>query len=89
MPTFAELGHRQLTVSSWIGLSAPKATPAPIVRKVNGALQAALKDGPLLKQLETEGLTAMPNSPEQYAQMVRSDTERWGQLVRSLNLKAN
>ncbi|KQT07575.1 Bug family tripartite tricarboxylate transporter substrate binding protein [Ramlibacter sp. Leaf400] len=89
VPTFAELGHKQLTVSSWIGLSAPKATPAPIVRKVNGALQAALKDGPLLKQLETEGLTAMPNSPEQYAQMVRSDTERWGQLVRSLNLKAN
>jgi len=89
VPTFAELGLRQLTVSSWVGLSAPKGTPATVVRRINGALNAALKDPALLKQLDAEGLTALPSTPEQYAQMVRSDTERWGQLVRSLNLKAN
>jgi tripartite-type tricarboxylate transporter receptor subunit TctC len=89
VPTFAELGYKQLTVSSWVGLSAPKGTPAAVVRKVNAAMQAALKDAAILKQLETEGLTALPSTPEQYTQMVRNDTERWGQLVRSLNLKAN
>ncbi len=89
VPTFAELGYPQLTVSSWVGLSAPKGTPAAIVRKLNGALHAALKDGPLLRQLESEGMTPLTNTPEQYAQMVRTDTERWGQLVRSLKLKAN
>ena len=88
-PTFAELGYKQLTVSSWVGLSAPKGTPAPIVRKVNTALHAALKDAALLKLLETEGLTPLPSTPEQYTEMVRSDTERWSQLVRTLNLKAN
>jgi tripartite-type tricarboxylate transporter receptor subunit TctC len=89
VPTFAELGYKQLTVSSWVGLSAPKGTPPAVVGKLNAALQAALKDGPLLRQLETEGMTALPTTPEQYAQMVRNDTERWGQLVRSLKLKAN
>lgn len=89
VPTFAELGYKQLTVSSWVGLSAPRGTPAAVVRKVNGAVQAALKDHALLRQLETEGLTPIAVTPEQYAEMVRSDTERWGQLVRSLNLKAN
>lgn len=89
VPTFAELGYPQLTVSSWVGLSAPKGTPPEVVQKVNAALQAALKDGPLMKKLEVEGMTALPGTPQQYAQLVRSDTERWGQLVRSLNLKAN
>jgi tripartite-type tricarboxylate transporter receptor subunit TctC len=89
VPTFAELGYKQLTVSSWVGLSAPKGTPAGVVRKVNAAIQAALKDPAMLKQLATEGLTPLPGTPEQYTQLVRSDTDRWGQLVRSLNLKAN
>jgi tripartite-type tricarboxylate transporter receptor subunit TctC len=89
VPTFAELGYPQLTVSSWIGLSAPKGTPAGIVRTVNAALQAAMKDGALLKQLEFEGLTPLAMTPEQYTQLVRSDTERWGQLVRTLHIKAN
>lgn len=89
VPTFEELGYRQLTVTSWIGLSLPKGTPAPIVRKLNATLNAALQDGPLLKQLEAEGLAPMRTTPEQYTQLVRSDTERWGQLVRSLQLKAN
>lgn len=89
VPTFAELGHPQLTVSSWVGLSAPRGTPAPVVQKLHAALTAALADGPLLRQLETEGLTPMKLTPAQYAQRVRTDAERWGQLVRSLKLKAN
>ena len=89
VPTFDELGYKQLTVSSWVGLSSPKGTPAAVVRKVNAAMHAALRDPAILKQLEAEGLTPLAGTPEQYTQMVRSDTERWGQLVRSLNLKAN
>lgn len=89
VPTFAELGYPQLTISAWIGLSAPKGTPAPIVRRLHAALAAAQADPTTRKQLEFEGMTALSTTPEQYAQLVRSDTERWGQLVRSLNLKAN
>lgn len=88
-PTFAELGYKGLTMSSWVGLSAPKGTPKVIVQKVNVALQAALADPGLRKQLEFEGLTTLPTTPDQYAQLVRTDTQRWGQLVRALNLKAN
>lgn len=89
VPTFAELGFRQLTVSSWVGLSAPRGTPASIVKKVNDALQLTLKDAAFLKQMAIEGLSPLYTTPEQYAQLVRSDTERWGQLVRSLDIKAN
>jgi tripartite-type tricarboxylate transporter receptor subunit TctC len=89
VPTFAELGYKQLTVSSWVGLSAPKNTPAPTVLKLSAALQAAVNEPAVVKQLEFQGMTPATSTPEQYSQLVRSDTERWGQLVRSLNIKAN
>lgn len=89
VPTFADLGYKQLTTSSWVGLSAPKGTPLAVVQRMNTALQSALKDPVLLRQLDAEGLTPMYTTPEQYSQLVRSDTERWGELVRSLNIKAN
>jgi tripartite-type tricarboxylate transporter receptor subunit TctC len=83
------LGYKQLTVSSWVGVSAPKGTPAPIVRKLHAALQAAINEPAVVKLLEFQGMTPAASTPEQYAQLVRGDTERWGQLVRSLNIKAN
>lgn len=89
VPTFAELGHKQLTVSSWVGVSAPKGTPAPIVRKLHAALQAAVNEPAVVKLLESQGMTPAASTQEQYAQLVRADTERWGQLVRSLNIRAN
>lgn len=89
VPTFEELGHPQLTVVSWVGLSAPKGTPPPIVDKLYAAVRASMANKDLMAKLAAEGLTPMLMSPSQYTQLVRSDTERWGQLTRSLNLKAN
>lgn len=89
VPTFAQLGYPQLTATSWVGLSAPKGTPAAIVDRINAALKAALSDPVVLKQLAAEGLTPVPSTPQQYGELVHADTERWGALVRSLQLKAD
>lgn len=89
IPTFAELGFRQLTITSWVGLSMPKGTPPEIVRKLHAAVQASYAKPALIAQLEAEGLTPVVIGPEAFTQLVRSDTERWTQLTRSLNLKAN
>jgi tripartite-type tricarboxylate transporter receptor subunit TctC len=89
VPTFAELGYKQLSLTSWVGLSAPKGTPPAVVRKIHAALVAAVQDPVLSKQLEAEGMISFSTTPEQYAQLVREDTQRWSQLVRSLGIKAN
>lgn len=88
VPTFAELGHKALTVSSWVGLSFPKGTPPEIVRKFHAATVSAMAAPAVNAQLEKLGIDPATSTPEAYTQQVRSDTERWGQLVRSLNLKA-
>ena len=43
VPTMAELGYPQVTVSNWLGLVAPKGTPAPVVKKLNDAYNTALE----------------------------------------------
>jgi len=88
-PTFAELGYPAMTLTAWVGLSAPKGTPPDIVRKVHGTLQASLAKPAIADPHIAEGLAIMKTTPEQYTALVKGDAERWGTLVRSLNLKAN
>lgn len=89
VPTFEELGHKQLTVTSWVGLSAPKGTPPEIVSKLSAAVRASLAKPEVVAKIEAQGLTPMVSTPDQYSQLVKGETERWGQLTRSLKLKAN
>ena len=89
VPTFAELGYKALTVTSWVGLSAPKGTPSAVVNRLHTEVLNALKKPALMAQLEAEGMLPLFLGPEAYTQLVRSDTERWTALIRSLNLKAN
>ena len=89
VPTFAELGWPQMAVTTWVGLSAPKGTPPEVVRKLHAALQASLAKPAIADPQVAEGLVIMKTTPEQYTALVKADTERWGQLVRALNLKAN
>ena len=86
-PTFAELGYPQMTLTTWVGLSAPRGTPPEVVRKVHAALSATLAKPAVVDPHIAEGLAILKTSPEQYAALVKSDTDRWGQLVRSLKLK--
>lgn len=88
-PTFAELGYPQLTLTTWVGLSAPKGTPPEVVRKLHAALAATLARPAVMDPHIAEGLAILPTTPEQYTALVKADTERWGTLVRSLGLKAN
>ena len=49
----------------------------------------ALENPEVRSKLEADGGTPMVMGSEQFTQLVKSDTERWGQLTRSINLKAN
>ncbi|MEY2684745.1 MAG: hypothetical protein RJA09_1889, partial [Pseudomonadota bacterium] len=88
VPTFAEQGYKSMTVNSWVGMSFPKGTHPDTVRKMHAAVQTGLARPAVQAPFEKLGMNAMPLGPEGYTQLVQSDTERWGLLIRSLNLKA-
>ena len=83
MPTLAESGLpelRGMDAGGWVGLFGPAQTPAPVVDRLNGALQAVIPAAqPKLLEQGLETFTA--NSPADFAAFVRADSEKWRQVV--------
>ena len=88
VPTFAEQGYPALTASSYAGLSAPAGTPPEIVQRFYAALKATLDKPAVRAQLQAEGVVPVFLGPEAYTRLLQADSERWGQLIRALGLKA-
>ena len=88
VPTFGELGFNQLTLTSWMGISAPRGTSPEIVAKLSSAVRSSLVKREIQAALEAEGATALIMSSGEFDRLVKSDTARWNHLARALKLKA-
>src|SRR5262245_30353873 len=74
--------------SFWFGVGAPKATQAQIVEKLNTEINAALADPKMKARLAEWGATALPGSPADFGKLIADETEKWGNVIRALNIKA-
>ncbi len=82
VPTFAELGYKGLEMSNWFGIVAPKATPAPIIAKLNEAINRALKDPELAQRISGPGNVIGGGTPEEFATFVAAEAQRWAKVVK-------
>ena len=88
VPTFAELGFRNVSNIDYIGWYVPAKTPMSFVRQLNQAMQEAL-DEPGMKELfDKLSLQGGRESPEVFAARVRADHQRWGPIVKSSGVTA-
>lgn len=87
VPTLSESGLPGFTGGTWFGLLAPVATPAPVVERLNRELAAILHSDAMRKEFESRGIEPVGDSPQEYAQFIRSETERWTQLAAKIGLK--
>jgi tripartite-type tricarboxylate transporter receptor subunit TctC len=74
--------------SAWFGVGAPKATPADIIEKLNHEINAALADPKVKARLADLGGTVLPGSPAAFGKLIAEETEKWGNVIRALNIKA-
>jgi tripartite-type tricarboxylate transporter receptor subunit TctC len=74
--------------SQWYGIGTPKATPAKIVEKLNKEINASLADPKLQARLADLGGTVMMGSPADFGKHIADETEKWGNVIRALNIKA-
>lgn len=81
-PTLAEAGYKEFDAISWFGILAPAGTPTAIVQKINQAVNQALKQPDVAEKLRSEGGEVLGGSPEQFAQLLRTELPRWGQIVK-------
>jgi tripartite-type tricarboxylate transporter receptor subunit TctC len=87
VPTLAETVAPGFDVIGWFGVLAPAATPAPLIERLNRELNAALEAPEVAGRITDLGLEHMGGTAESFAALVRSETERWGGLIRELGLK--
>jgi tripartite-type tricarboxylate transporter receptor subunit TctC len=70
------------------GLGAPKATPADIVEKLNTEINAGLIDPKLKSKFADLGSVTAPLTTAEYGKIIVEETEKWGRVIRSANIKA-
>ena len=88
VPTVAEQGFPSFDATVWIGLLAPAATPKDVLDKLAGQTQKSMADPEVRNRLVAQGFEVVGNTPEQFARFIRSETEKWGAIVRKTGAKA-
>jgi tripartite-type tricarboxylate transporter receptor subunit TctC len=74
--------------SLWLGLGAPRSTPAEIVDKLNREVNAALADSTLRARVAELGGTPLGGSASDFGKLIAEETEKWGKVIRTANIKA-
>ena len=86
VPTMQELGNKDFSVTIFHGLYAPKGTPAPVLKKLNDALQTALKDPEFVKREQALGAVVVTDQrvrPAEHKKFVASEINKWSPLLKA------
>lgn len=88
VPSAVEAGYPALDVPEWYGFAVPVGTPAAIVNKLNADFVAVLKDPEVQKSIRAHGTAPSPSTPEEFAEQIRKDYDRWGKVAKQAGVKA-
>jgi tripartite-type tricarboxylate transporter receptor subunit TctC len=89
VPTTGEGGYPQIEAENWYGMVAPAGTPQEVVDILHKAAVAAINDPGVKEKLGKLGLTLVGNTPDEFAAYVKSETEKWGGVVKAAGIKPN
>ena len=87
VPTYAEAGLSGFDPYDWKAILGPKGIAPEVVSRLNSEINAIVKDRDFAAVLEADGSTALGGPPSQLAALIKSDIERWRNLIRDRNIK--
>ncbi|HXW29271.1 MAG TPA: tripartite tricarboxylate transporter substrate binding protein [Xanthobacteraceae bacterium] len=73
--------------SVWYGIGAPRNTPAEVIDKINKEINAVAADAAVKARLAGFGIDPMPMTPAEFARRIAEETEKWGEIIRTANIK--
>jgi tripartite-type tricarboxylate transporter receptor subunit TctC len=87
VPTFAEMGYRDIVATVWFSLSGPANLPADIVNRLNTEVNRALQLPDVRERLKTEGIVPTPMDPKAFSAFVAEEVRRWAPIVKASGAK--
>jgi tripartite-type tricarboxylate transporter receptor subunit TctC len=88
LPTAAETVAPGFDAVPWYGIAAPAGTPGPIIARLNTEINASLNSPAVAERLRQDGAEPSPTTPESFGQLIRSEVERWSELIRAAGVTA-
>ena len=86
VPTFAELGFKNVEAAALVGVVAPAGTPSDVVNSLQKQLAEAINHAPVRQKLIDFGIEPVANTPSQYAELLRSETTVWHKIIKQQNI---
>ncbi|MFZ2649885.1 MAG: tripartite tricarboxylate transporter substrate binding protein [Burkholderiaceae bacterium] len=87
VPTLAESGFPGMVAYVWLGLLAPKGTPAPIIERLNREVLASLGSSEVRTYLASASIEALGSTPAEFAAYFREERERWAGVIKETGTK--
>jgi tripartite-type tricarboxylate transporter receptor subunit TctC len=89
VPTMAEQGYAEATVTPWFGIVVPAGTPQPIVARISKALEAALATPDVREKLDLAGCEPRSAPLRQFADIIKSEVVLWAKVVKDAGITAD
>ena len=86
LPTFEEAGLKGVVLEAWYGAFVPVGTPPAIIARLNEEMNKALKDAKLIDTFAKGAIEPVGGTGEDFGKLARADSEKYGRLVRELNI---
>ncbi len=87
LPTLAESGYPQIESLAWNGLFTAAGTPNAVITKINADVNTALRDPAVVALLDSQGLTAVGGSADDFKRVLEADAKRWGVIIQKAGIK--
>jgi tripartite-type tricarboxylate transporter receptor subunit TctC len=87
VPTAKESGYPDFDISVWYGILAPAATPRDVITRLNAELNKAVSANDMKEKFTTNGVDAIGGTPEQFRDFIRSESVRFGKVIKDAGIK--
>ena len=87
VPTYEEAGYKGLVIEQWLGVMLPAGTPGEIAARLNAEINKALGDAMVKDRYFQAAQEPIGGSAEQFGRLLRDDYEKYGRLVKELNIR--
>jgi tripartite-type tricarboxylate transporter receptor subunit TctC len=88
IPSIAQQGMPEVTISTWYGLFAPAGTPAPVLEKIRAGVKSAFDEPQVRERLAKTGLESIWLDGSEFRKTIESDFAKWSKLAQDMHIRA-